>query len=374
MTERSTLSVSSCRTILARAADSGADGDLPTAFGGPREEQIGDVRAGNEEHERHGRGEDEERRAHVPHEHRPDRVDREGVIRAESGRELAFVVLRGELELGFCLVERDAGLQPPGDLEEVSLVLGVRIELKREPHLRGDPEVLEVELAEDTDDGVGFSAQGDGAADHVRVGLQPGGPEGTVEDHNFFAARRVFLSEKGPPEEHGRAKGLEEVGRDMGCLELLRRGPAGEVHDADVEGSHVLHDGCLFAIVLELGGRRRGAIALRRGVHENDEAVRIGKRHRPQEHGVHHREHRRVHTDAQGERRNGGQRKCRPLEEHPYRLLQVFHECIHHSRSPTSLDRSPGGLVRRSALSRWPHFWSPRSRRAPRLKPAAPPK
>ena len=51
-TASSTLSVSSCRTICAAArADRGADGDFALPAGRAREQQVGDVRARDQQHE-----------------------------------------------------------------------------------------------------------------------------------------------------------------------------------------------------------------------------------------------------------------------------------------------------------------------------------
>ena len=47
----------------ARGAHGGADGNLPRPVGRARQQQVGDVRAGDEQHEHDG--------AHHRHEHRP---------------------------------------------------------------------------------------------------------------------------------------------------------------------------------------------------------------------------------------------------------------------------------------------------------------
>ena len=79
----------------ARAADRGADGDFPPPAGRPHQQQIGDVGAGDQQHQADGAGQHHQRLAGVSHQHVADRIDREPAVRAERVRILALVLLGG---------------------------------------------------------------------------------------------------------------------------------------------------------------------------------------------------------------------------------------------------------------------------------------
>ena len=59
-------------------------------------------------------------------------------------------------------------------------------------------------------------------------------------------------------------------------------------------------------------------------------AVRIGQR--PQHHGVHNAENRRIGTNAERQGKHGHQRKGGILAEHPYRVAQVLDEGVNDVR------------------------------------------
>ena len=59
------------------AAERRADGDLALAAGGAHQQQVGDVGAGDEQHEADGAGEHEQRLADVADQHLADRIDAE---------------------------------------------------------------------------------------------------------------------------------------------------------------------------------------------------------------------------------------------------------------------------------------------------------
>jgi hypothetical protein len=67
--------------------------------------------------------------------------------------------------------------------------------------------------------------------------------------------RAILLGSKGAAEDGGGAEQAEEIGADLGGLELLGIRVAGEVDDAAAEGGDIFGDAGLLALVLELGGR-----------------------------------------------------------------------------------------------------------------------
>ena len=116
--ESTRLSASSWRTSRARAgAERGSDRQLALTRRRAGQEQVGDVGAGDEEHERDRPGEHEQRRAHVAgqlfakrHDPRRPAGVEVGKHPRQVGGDLRHVLLRAR--------ERDAGLQPADDLVE----------------------------------------------------------------------------------------------------------------------------------------------------------------------------------------------------------------------------------------------------------------
>ena len=120
----------------AARADGGAHGNLAPPAGRAHEQQVGDVRAGDQQHEADGADEHQQRRADVGDERFAHRHRREDGVLAERVGELRRVIRRGERQPRVGLLERHAGREARGHPEIVPLVLRVRIELERQPDLR----------------------------------------------------------------------------------------------------------------------------------------------------------------------------------------------------------------------------------------------
>ena len=69
----------------AAGAERGADGHLPVARRRAREEQVGHIGAGDEEHEGDGAEQDEQRQPHVTDDLLDERLDRRGHAEASGG-------------------------------------------------------------------------------------------------------------------------------------------------------------------------------------------------------------------------------------------------------------------------------------------------
>ena len=129
-------------------------GDLAPPAGGADEQQVGDVGAGDEQHEADGADQHQQRRARrcVTSASRSG-CDLEDGLLAERGRELLRVIGRRELQPRVGLLERDARRQAAGGLEVVPLILRVRVELERQPDLGVGPNSWKSTLgSEDADD------------------------------------------------------------------------------------------------------------------------------------------------------------------------------------------------------------------------------
>jgi hypothetical protein len=64
-------------------------------------------------------------------------------------------------------------------------------------------------------------------------------------------------------------------------------------------------------------------------VHEHHKAIRFGERHRLQEHGIDHGKDRRVHADAERQRRHGSDGEARSPPQKPKRMPDVGQQNVH---------------------------------------------
>ena len=307
-----------------------ADRHLAAASDGAGQQQIGDVGAGNEQHETHRADQHQKRRPHVFDESLADRLQAESLIRRQCGGEFPTVIGGGDLQAGLGLLECDAGLEAPCSGEVVALILGVGVQLKRQEDIRRGAKLAEIECgSDDADHHVRIAAQRDGFAQNLRIAGKAPLPATLAEDHHLLAFRQVLLLCERTSAQHRRAEEAEEVGTHLGGLKLFRKCASCQVDDAVTEGRHVLHDAGLFPPVLEFGGRRAGSRAIGKGVQEKDQAVRVGKRRGLQQDRVDHGENGGVGSDAERQRQYGG--GCEPgtLAECAQRVLEILQKCFH---------------------------------------------
>ena len=322
----------------AARADGRADGKLALPGGGAREQQVRDVRAGEEQHEGDRGKEGPERRPgfgdaalEKRDDHRPlaavgprvlrleprhDRVEL-GPRRRERGarrqaREDAQALVIAALEptgLGAVPAERPVEIDR---LREESERLGqdahddVRdaVEPDRSPHDRGiGPEAASPERG---------GEQGDGSGPGPIVGFGERAAERRLDAQNREERRRHLAAAQdrrlsGP----GEGDAIRPVGR-LRRERAAARAPVEEVHPGNA---------LLPEPETPLG--------------DDDEPVRLGVGQGTQQHRVDDREDCRVRADAERERgdRNGGEARRTP--ECPERIAQVLSECV-HGVTPTS--------------------------------------
>ena len=142
-----------------------ANGELALASGRAHQQQVGDVGAGDQQHEAHRAHHHQQRRTHIADNGVAQRLNRKSVLRAKRIRVAAAELIGCELHLRVGLGQRHAGLEPPGGHEIVALVGAVGIELKGQPHVGFG--IRDEGLSEHADDGVGLIAQREGGSDDV---------------------------------------------------------------------------------------------------------------------------------------------------------------------------------------------------------------
>ena len=112
-------------------------------------------------------------------------------------------------------------------------------------------------------------------------------------------------------------------------------GESGQVHAADAFGvpADVLEGVTLRAPILHV--RQRGDVSQRTaqifgaGLGHLDDLIGLGKRQRPQQHGVDDREHRGIHADAKRQRQNRDGREAGILAQLAKCVAKILEESGH---------------------------------------------
>ena len=313
-------------------ANRSANRDFAAAPGRSHQQQVRHVRARDQQHEPDRAREHEQRRPHVADEHVLDALHAERLVLTDGVRKSRAEFVGRGLEPRVRLLDRDARLQARRGPEIVSLIGRVPIELERDPDLRRRPAppVFDVEgRAEDADHGIRLVAERDRASHDGRIAAEPPRPQAVAEHGNGAAPRTILLLRKRAPPKDGRTEQPEELGADASAAKLLDAVAAGVIEHVVVERRGLLDDARLLAPMRELRGGRGGAGSLRRRVHEEHHAIRLGRRQRLQQHRVQDREDGRVRADPERQRRDGGERERRRLDERADGVAQVGEQRCH---------------------------------------------
>ena len=209
----------------AAGAKGGPNRDLAMAYRRPREQQVGDVRAGDHQHERH--------RAHHRQDHELDLLGNHPVAQRPDHRAPALVLVRiGGREtanhaahIGRRLLDRHAGLHPREHLQGPHIT-GSRLEVGRKRH----PEALRLREHElrrhDADDRVGKAVDGNRPAHDGAVAVVSQLPHLVAEHDDALGAGTVIVGGEVASERRRRSKEAEERRRDDGAVEALGLGRA----------------------------------------------------------------------------------------------------------------------------------------------------
>ncbi len=322
-----------------RRAESRAHPELAGAIAGAREEQIGEVRAGDQQHERHRRGQHLERgphaRRHVVDERSGADVDRTALAEDQVGHRTLDGAGAGAA-LGFRLREGHARLQAR---ERLRVVDDGRAGRRLDGQRRIQADRLAVVTQPDflvgkgearrrhADDVVMNAIDDDRPADHSGVAPEPVAPEAVREDHH---GRRPLLRVRGHEESasSGRdAQQGEQPRRDARtphALRPFRRAdrvvPTAERGDAvdRVRGSRPRPVG--RSAQLGPGDRLARAGML---FPQPDEPIGLRIRQRAEQHAVGDAEDRRGPADGKRDGDHGGGGKAPVCRHRPERAADV---------------------------------------------------
>jgi hypothetical protein len=295
-------------------AERGADAHLAGALERPREHQVGDVRAGDQEHQRH--------RGQKQHE-RPARPADEPVVERTQPRAHLRVGLRVHLlqvarhpdQILARLRQRHPGLETRDGAEVVGTPHFPHL---REVHRPRHPEVglraVEREVRRhDADDLEIEAVQRQRAIDDVRVGAELTAPESIAQHEHAMTSDDVLAGRERAAGRGAHAEYVEEVRGDEQALhahglvaaerEARESGVArrGSEVDGDVRERSVP-----LAPAQQVAGRDAGFGPVEQRVHfpELNEGRRVAVRERLQQHGVHDAEDRGGRAGAERQREN----------------------------------------------------------------------
>ena len=312
----------------ASGAHRGADGHLLLAAHGPRQQQVGHVGAGDEQHQRDRAQQQEQRRPHVLHHLILERRHHGAHVAIRFG-ELLLECERDALQLGTRRLQRHVGSEARDrkDPRVPAAILGQC----RHPRAEGHVEVGGLEQFEarrqHADDGVRLVVEQQALSQ--RAALRIATPRKSIrEQHHAFGAWLVIALVEAPPlgrshTEHGQKRGADHLGRDAFRLAAAADGQAGRAHGADA-GERLATRAPVVVVV----ARGRDARELRRllGEDHHPGGVLVGERLKQDR--VDDGEDGGVRADAQRQRQDGDEREAGPRAEVAKRDAHVLHASI----------------------------------------------
>jgi hypothetical protein len=304
-------------------AERGPHGDFAPAGRAAGQEQVGDVAAGDEQHDADRGQEHEQPRAVVADELIAERYDHERQI-DRIARELAAHAHRDRVQLGERLLARCAGPQPSVDVQEVLVVHRPlrRREGDRHPQLVAVGGEIE-RRGHDADDRVGRAVHAYCLPDDLRARAEAARPEPVAEDDDGFAAGTIFGGREGTADLRRGAEDIEVIGGDAGADNPLGRHAVRQVEARVLLGGQAREGPCRGGRVDIVADRDAAGRSLKRLGHEH-QPLRIAERNRLQHDGVERAEDRCRPADAEGERQDGNGGEAAVLEQLPRRERQVL--------------------------------------------------
>ena len=337
----------------ARCADGAANRQLPLPAGRTRQQERGHVGARDEHHARDGAKQDEQRRTHVADEIVAQRPQVGAVVRV-----LCRVGLRqpraDEPQIFPRLPRRDVVAQPSEDAEEVRGAERAVVVRERQRHddvwTRRPPELRR----QHADDFERMAVEGDGAADHRRIGAEALAPQRVGQQDDAVPPLDLLVGPEVAPQRRRDAKHAEKRGRHLERAHALGLADAGQVVRAGrrrLHGRRHRGERPVLSVPVEIVGRRHRAEppALARALlGERHHAVGARVRQRPPQHRVDDAEDGGARADAKGEReqRDGGEPWL--PDEHPRAEADVLPHRVPHDAHASKLvaDRRQRTAVR----------------------------
>ena len=303
------------RQPSASGAQRRADRELLLAPVGAHEQQVRDVRAGDQEHESDRPHQHPQHGANVADHRVPEnRREPRALEQLQAPAERDWILVHCRRDQPYCvggrLIDRRATFEPRDSLEaEVAEAGLIPIEPQRRDHRRRTIHEAE-RVGHHADDVARSPVKDDAPPDHAAIRTELRSPVTGHEDDRFGAARRVVLRRKRAAE-HGRD--AERPQRSVGRLNrphFFRLAGAGDARCAGPPQADAIERLCLVSVREHQERRRTGVLQAESWgvVIQRDKLFRPRIRQRLEQHTVDDAEHRRVGSDAEreGEHRDAG--------------------------------------------------------------------
>jgi hypothetical protein len=317
-------------------------GDLALPVGGAREQQVRDVRARDQQHEGDRAQQQHQRGAHVADHGLVQRLDRHALLGVRVR------VLLGEprgdrLDVGARLLHVDAGLQAAhhvdaGVVAAVVLAADLVLQSQQRREDLGVPPAGVHRLRHHPDHRERVAAQDQRLANHLRIPSEAPLPEAFAQERDAGRAGLLLLGPERAAEDRLLAERREHAGGDLPAVHALglgRRaaGPGARAQDEvrAVEAHDRVEHLVLVAHVLQVRDREAHLGHLLRPLGEEDQALRLRVRERPQQDRVDYAEDGGVRTDPQRQRRHRDEREAGRLPQRARREADVAPELFHGS-------------------------------------------
>jgi len=320
----------------------------------PGEKQIGDVGAGDQQHETDGAEQQVQRAAHLLYRCLAQRHQRHGAQRTIAGHVAVgpfLGALGGEgVDLLLGNLDGDAIGEPAGYPHDVEShlfeVLGL-VGLERQPHVDALSRQSLGRLELRTDDAGnhhGLTIDGNRLADDGGIGAPAPLPD-TVPEHGNGGLAGELLAGEEAPEVGGGGEDGEELAGDACRIDLLGRAVAGDI-DALVPHPGDGAEGIEAHQPLVVVGEVVGPLG------KQNDPTRLGVRQAAQQHRIDDAEDGGGGADADGNDEDGGQRERRFLGEGARRVPEVLEQRGEHFEGLPGAARRPvaGGRRRRPAV------------------------
>jgi hypothetical protein len=320
--DSTTLSATSCRSRRRRlGAERGAHRDLARARGRAHQQQVGDVGAGDQQHEPDRAHEDQQRRLHVAddlvaHRRQLDRQPRAvglGVLRLQPpvhGRQHAARA-----------VQRHPRLEPSDHRQELGATAEGRVGALRHQQVGGARQ--HQPGRRDADHRARDAVERDRPADDRRVATEAPLPEGVAEHDDARHAAALLVGREAAAEHRRRAEHAQVVGRHRRAARALGRTVAGDVVRRVAVRGQLAGAGEAVAPVEEVGQRRAAVPEVRIRRERHHQPVRLAIRQAAQQDRVDDPEDRRVDADPDREHEDDDEREARCAVELAQRGAEI---------------------------------------------------
>ncbi len=312
---------------------------LPLPPDGPRQHEVRDVGASDEEEEAHGAEKEKQRGPRLPGDLLGQGHGAVVEARIEVGP--ATVAASDAVQVALGLALGHSGPQPRDD-----------VEVGRPPvdgpggqeAGREGPRNENVYVAvgkgkvgrKHSDDGVARSVEGDGLSDDRGIGPEVVPPHVVSEQNDGGPASLVLLGQEVSAQGRPDPQDIEEPRRAAERVQGDRLGRAGESHGVARVGA----DGLEGPVRLRQGGEtlvrelREIQAALRRRGPDAQYPLRLGVRQRPDQDGVHDAEDRGVGSDSEHGSHHGGHHETAAPRQGPKRESHVLPEGVDQAHHP----------------------------------------